>query len=267
MRVGFIGDVVGKPGRKMLAKYLKQLRKEHGLDCVITNCENASHGFGVTPKNAGELLHSGSDLLTGGNHSWDKKEILEQMDTLPLLRPLNYPDAAPGSGYKMLQIGDKKLAVINLMGHYCMPMCDNPFVKIERFLPGLQKQNPDHIIIDFHAESTAEKQALFYMLRGKVDAVLGTHTHVGTDDLKIDGGSVYISDVGLTGCRDNVLGMESQIAIDRFLQGYGTHFDVPDTCKAIMQMVVFTLEKGCEEAYKLRIYDSGEIQRQEAYRE
>jgi len=164
------------------------------------------------------LYSYGIDFLTGGNHSFDKKDILEFMDRLPIVRPLNYPDASAGVGYKIVQIKEKKLAIINLMGHFAMPLCDNPFTKILSCIETIKKQS-DYIFIDFHAEATAEKQALFYMLKDRVDAVIGTHTHVATDDLMIDNGSVYLSDVGLSGCRDSVLGMQSDIAIERFITG------------------------------------------------
>lgn len=265
MKIGFIGDIVGKPGRLMIAKHLCELKAQYELDFVIANGENASHGFGITKKNADELLGYGVDFLTGGNHSFDKKEILEYMDSLPIIRPLNYPDASAGVGYKIVQIGEKKLAIVNLMGHFAMAMCDNPFTKILDCIDTIKAQS-DYILIDFHAEATAEKQALFYMLKDKVDAIIGTHTHVATDDLIIDEGSVYVSDVGLTGCRDCVLGMQSHIAIERFLTGYSKHFDIPKECKSILQMVVIEFGDGAKDAVKLKQYDNGDLIESRAYR-
>ena len=256
MKVGFIGDIVGKPGRQMLQKHLHTLRQQMELDFVIANCENASHGFGITQKNSQELFACGVDLLTGGNHSFDKKDILPLMEELPIIRPLNYPQKSAGSGYKIVAVGDKRLAVINLMGHFAMPLCDNPFTTIEHYIQQIKAQS-DYILIDFHAEATAEKQALFYMLNQQVDAVIGTHTHVGTDDLVIKNGCFFVSDVGLTGCRDCVLGMQSDIAIERFLTGYSKHFDIPKECKAILQMIVLEFENGCIDAKKIKFYDDG----------
>ncbi len=257
MKIGFIGDIVGKPGRLMLRDHLSGIKQQEGLDFVIANAENASHGFGITPKNAHELLEYGCDLLTGGNHSWDKKDIIEQMDTLPILRPLNYPEASAGSGYSIHEIGGKQVAVINLMGHFTMPMCDNPFVKIDQTLKALSGRC-DHILIDFHAEATAEKQALLYMLKSRVDAIFGTHTHVGTDDLQITGDCAYVSDVGLTGCCDNVLGMQSEVALKRFLSGYSGHFDIPKECRAILQLLIAKFDdNGCKEVKKIKLFDDG----------
>lgn len=240
----------------MIQKHLAKMKSNYGLDFVIANCENASHGFGITKKNAEELLSYGVDFLTGGNHSFDKKDILPYMEQLPIIRPLNYPSKSAGVGYKVVTIGTKRLAIVNLMGHFAMPLCDNPFTAIEKELDVIRSQC-DYILIDFHAEATAEKQALFYMLNEKVDAIIGTHTHVGTDDLTIENGCCFISDVGLTGCRDCVLGMQSDIAIDRFLTGYSKHFDIPKECKAILQMIVLEFENGCIDAKKIKLYDDG----------
>lgn len=254
MKIAFIGDIVGKPGRTMIKKHLKALKKEYGFDFVIANCENASHGFGITKKNADELLSYGVDFFTGGNHSFDKKEIIEYMNILPMIRPLNFCAHAKGRGYEVVEIGGKKLAIVNLMGHMAMPLCDNPFTKILEVLP-LIKHQSDYVLIDFHAEATAEKQALFYLLNKDVDAIIGTHTHVGTDDMQIQQGCFYVSDIGLSGCADNVLGMDANIAIQRFLSGYSKHFDVPNECKAILQLIVLEFDGGCKSAKKIKIYE------------
>lgn len=258
LRIGFIGDIVGKPGRLMVKNHLKRLRQEHFLDFVIANYENASHGFGLTEKNCAELLGYGIDMMTGGNHSFDKKEILPLFDVYPLIRPLNFPQQAPGKGvYETIVLGNQ-VAVLNLMGYYTMPMVDNPFTAILQQIEQLKMKEIKHIIIDMHAEASSEKQALLHMLKEDVSAILGTHTHVGTDDLQIAGGCCYVTDVGLTGCRDGVIGMHQDMPIRRFLTGAGGHFDVPETCKAIFQMVVFELddEGRCKEAKKIKIYDN-----------
>ena len=259
MKIGFIGDIVGRPGRVMVKRHLKNIREKEGLDFVIANYENASHGFGLTQKNAKELFDSGIDLMTGGNHTWDKKDIIPLLDSMPLLRPLNYPEGVPGKGLEIVEIGGEKLAVINLMGYFSMPMVDNPFTTIKRAVEELNNEGVQNIFIDFHAEATSEKRALLMMLKGKVSAIAGTHTHVGTDDLEIFEKTGYVTDVGLTGCRDNVIGMEESVPIKRFLTGLPGRFDVPKKCKKIFQMVVFDIEnKECKDAYKIKAYDEKE---------
>jgi len=257
MRIGFIGDIVGKPGRLMLKKHLKRLRQEHFLDFVIANYENASHGFGLTRKNADELLGYGIDVMTGGNHSFDKKEIVELFESHPLIRPMNYPEASPGKGIFQTSIHGHEVAVLNLMGHYTMPMVDNPFTMITSVVASLKAQGIRHIIIDMHAEASSEKNVLLHMLHEDVSAIFGTHTHVGTDDLCISDGCVYVTDVGMTGCRDGVIGMDKTVPMRRFLTGLGGHHDIPDSCKAILQMIVFELDDNgrCIGAEKIKIYD------------
>jgi metallophosphoesterase (TIGR00282 family) len=261
MKIGFIGDIVGRPGRAMVRRYLPQLRESEELDFVIGNYENASHGFGLTEKNARELLKAGLDVMTGGNHTWDKKEIKGLLETMPLLRPINYPDGVPGRGVRIFEVNGERLAVVNVMGHFSMPMVDNPFIAANRIVEILTSEEVDHIFIDMHAEATSEKRALLMMLRERVGAIVGTHTHVGTDDLVIDKGCAYLTDVGLTGCRDNVIGMDAKVPIERFLTGLPGRFDVPDKCKSILQMVVIQLEKGrAVDAYKMRVYSEGDIE-------
>lgn len=257
MKIGFIGDVVGKPGRLMLKHHLARLRQEHFIDHVIANYENASHGFGLTEKNCIELLGYGIDTMTGGNHSFDKKEILGLFDTYPLLRPMNYPKATPGKGIYETTILGYETAILNLMGHYTMPMADNPFTMIVEVVKGLKSQGIKHIILDMHAEASSEKQALLHMLKDDVSAILGTHTHVATDDLQVRDGCCYVTDVGLTGCCDGVIGMDSAVPVKRLLTGIGGHFDVPDECKSLLQMVVFELDDDgrCVGAEKIKIYE------------
>jgi metallophosphoesterase (TIGR00282 family) len=257
LKIGFIGDIVGKPGRLIIKKHLQQLRQEHSLDFVIANTENASHGFGLTAKNCEELLGYGIDMMTGGNHSFDKKEIFDLFETHPLIRPMNYPEASPGKGIYRTMIGEYEVAVINLMGHYTMPMVDNPFTMIVPVIASLRAEGVRHIVIDMHAEASSEKNALLHIIGEDVSAILGTHTHVGTDDLQVVNGCCYVTDVGLTGCRDGVIGMDKEVPIKRFLTGLGGHHDIPDSCKAIFQMIIFELDANgrCIGAEKIKMYD------------
>jgi len=261
VRLAFIGDIVGKPGRDMVKEYLPKLREEYGLDLVIANYENASHGFGLTKKNCEELLGYGIDVMTGGNHSWDKKEVFLLYKDYPLIRPINYPQKSPGEGLIKVEVLGHEVAIVNVMGHYTMPMVDNPFVMMEKIVKELRDEGVKHIIVDIHAEATSEKLAMMQLIRKDVSAVFGTHTHVGTDDLAIIDGCCYVTDVGLTGCRDGVIGMEKDIPLNRFLTGIGGHYDIAKRCQTIFQLVVFELDEEGRgvKAEKIKIYDSGDI--------
>ncbi len=262
MKIAFCADVVGRPGRLMLKRYVEKVKKEHEIDLFIINYENASHGFGLSAKNAKELFKLPIDVMTGGNHTWDKKDIIPLMDELPILRPINYPDKTHGKGMLVLNIDGTKVAVINLMGYFTMPMVDNPFTKIESVVKELEQDSIKHIFIDMHAEATAEKRALLIMLKGRVSAICGSHTHIGTDDLVIDDGTFYVSDVGLVGCRDNSLGMDSKEVLEKCLLGVSDKFDVTNKCKKIFQTVVMEIdsEGRAVEAYKLKAFDEGELE-------
>lgn len=259
LKIAFIGDIVGRPGRKIIKENLDRLRELYKIDFVIANGENASHGFGLTIKNANELFNCGIDLLTGGNHSWDKKkDMLVLLETKPVLRPDNYPEEVPGTGVKVVDVNGVKLAVINLMGLYTMPQVLNPFTHVLKIVEKLEVDNVKHIFIDFHAEVTAEKRILMQMLKGKVSAICGTHTHVGTDDQEITDGTYYVTDIGMTGCRDNVIGMESNIPIQKALTGIGGHFNVPNSCRSIMQIAIIDIDEDgkSSDGFKIKLYDN-----------
>ena len=212
-----IGDIIGRPGRRAIRRLVPELRREHGIDLVIANAENTAGGFGLTLETAYELLESGVDVLTSGNHIWDQKEFIPHMDEgLPLVRPANYPDA-PGRGY-ILHDG---VMVLNLMGRVFMPPLDCPFRVASGILGEIAKDGGvTSIFVDFHAEATSEKQAMGWYLDGRVSAVVGTHTHVGTVDARIlPLGTAYVSDVGMTGPVNSVIGSDSGAVIDRFLTG------------------------------------------------
>jgi metallophosphoesterase (TIGR00282 family) len=212
-----IGDIIGRPGRRAIRRLVPEVREELGIDMVIANAENTAGGFGLTLETAYELLESGVDVLTSGNHVWDQKEIVPHMDEgLPLVRPANYPDA-PGRGY-MVHDG---VMVLNLMGRVFMPPLDCPFRTATGILNEVvDDDGPKVILVDFHAEATSEKQAMGWYLDGRVSAVVGTHTHVGTVDTRVlPMGTAYVSDVGMTGPVDSVIGSEADAVLDRFLTG------------------------------------------------
>jgi metallophosphoesterase (TIGR00282 family) len=260
MRVAFIGDMVGRPARYMVGRYLKGIKERYKIDLVIANYENASHGFGLTKKNADELFGYGIDIMTGGNHSWDKKEILDMFESYPLIRPINYPTKSAGSGLIELEVCGERVVIVNVMGSYTMPMCDNPFIKMEEVVSTLRADGVKHIIVDFHAEATSEKQVMMQILKSRVSALVGTHTHVGSDDLAIIDGCCFVTDIGLTGCRDQVIGMDKRVPIERFLTGIGGHFDVPKRCKKILQFILFELdsEGRAIDSKKIKIYDDSD---------
>ena len=214
MRILAIGDVIGKPGRQALDTFLPQMKQEYRVDLTIVNAENSAHGIGVTPETAEELLKAGADVLTSGNHVWAHKTILPCLDSeMPLIRPLNYPPGVPGKGY----IIKNGVLVVNLIGRTFMDNYDSPFHTMDALLTQLENK-PKIIIVDFHAEATSEKVALGRYLDGRVSAVLGTHTHVGTIDATIlHGGTAYVTDIGMTGPIDSVIGDDPENVLKRFL--------------------------------------------------
>ena len=260
MRIAFIGDIVGRPGRKIIKENLAKIKKEYEIDYVIANGENASHGFGLTTTSCSELLKAGIDIITGGNHSFDKKkDMMVLLETANVLRPDNYPEGLVGSGMKVCDVqtanGIEKLAVINLMGQFAMPTVENPFNWAKKLVSKLQEEEIKNIFIDFHGEATSEKRVMLMMFKNQVSGICGTHTHVGTDDLQIFENTAYLTDIGLTGCRDNVIGMDSKIPIQKATTGIGGHFEVPNSCKSILQMMVIDIEEGkAQSAFKIKKY-------------
>jgi len=215
MQILVIGDVIGKPGRQALQKLLPGLRQQLDLDLVIANAENAAGGMGLTLSSAKEMLEAGVDVLTSGNHIWDQKEIIPHLDgELPIVRPLNYPPGVPGRGCLTFE----SVAVVNLIGRtFFAQNYDCPFKTIDNLLNSLKNNHPV-IIVDFHAEATSEKVAMGRYLDGRVSAIVGTHTHVGTVDARVlPKGTAYVTDVGMTGPLDSVIGDDVQSVLQRFL--------------------------------------------------
>ena len=209
-----IGDIIGKPGRWAVRELLPRLRQEYGVDLVIANGENAAGGIGLTPDTAQELLAAGVNVLTSGNHIWAQKEIIPYLEgEMPILRPLNYPPGVPGRGY----IVRNGALVVNLIGRTFMSNLDCPFRGMDQLLAEL-KPKPPVIIVDFHAEATSEKMAMGRYLDGRVSAVLGTHTHVGTIDAQVlPKGTAYVTDIGMTGPMDSIIGDDAEMVLQRFL--------------------------------------------------
>jgi metallophosphoesterase (TIGR00282 family) len=230
MKILFIGDIVGSPGRKIVHDRLADIITQRTIDLCIANGENSASGFGITPRLAEEIFAAGAEVITGGNHIWDRKEILDFFPHEPrLIRPANFPVGSPGKGHFVGQT--KKgiaYAVMNLQGRTFMAPLEDPFRTAERELAALP---PDVkvIIVDMHAEATSEKQAMGWHLDGKVSAVLGTHTHVATADNRVlPGGTAYITDVGMTGPHDSVIGMEKKPIVQRFLDALPAKFAVAE---------------------------------------
>ncbi len=209
-----IGDVIGKPGRQTVQKLLPGLRQQYKLDMVMANAENAAGGLGLTLATAEELLEAGVDVLTSGNHIWDRREIIPYLDeNMPILRPLNYPPGVPGRGY----IATDKALIVNLIGRTFIGNFDCPFRAMDQLLSEFKDRRPV-IIVDFHAEATSEKMAMGRYLDGRVSAVLGTHTHIGTIDAQLlHQGTAYVTDIGMTGPADSIIGDEAESVLQRFL--------------------------------------------------
>jgi hypothetical protein len=241
LRCMVIGDIIGKPGRLAVTGSLPDLRAELDLDLVIANGENVAAGAGLTPSLSEELLASGVDVITSGNHIWDKREIYDYLDSgRPVLRPLNYPDDAPGRGWLLHTLPDgDRVAIVNVMGRVFMNQLDSPFAAMDSLLDGAAEPLPPLCIVDFHCEITSEKNAMGWYLDGRVTAVLGTHTHVPTADARVlPKGTAYISDVGMTGPRDSVIGFSLETVLPRFLTQLPTRFAVADGPVAFNAVVV-----------------------------
>ena len=243
-RVLFLGDIVGGKGRDTVARYLPRLRQEHSVNYVIANAENAAGGNGLTRTVADELFDLGIDVLTSGNHIWDKREILEFIEDYGrVLRPENYPPHTPGRGVFLTEVGSppRPFAVVNLSGRAFMPPVDCPFRQLDATLQALPADAT--VVVDFHAEATSEKVAMGYYADGRVAAVIGTHTHVPTADERIlRSGTGYITDAGMCGPRDSVLGVETSAVIRKFTTGLPVRFNVPDEGAGILCGVMLELD-------------------------
>ena len=227
MKILFIGDIVGRSGRELIRRGLKDLVRHHDLDLVIANAENSANGFGVTKDIGDTILGYGVDVMTSGNHIWDKKEVLEYIAREPrLVRPTNFPAGAPGKGSYVATARDgRAVGVINAMGRVHMAPLDDPFAAVLRDIDAIRGKTRV-IIVDFHAEATSEKMAMGWFLDGKVTLVVGTHTHVQTaDERLLHHGTAYLTDAGMTGAHDAIIGMEREPSMVRFLTGMPAKFE------------------------------------------
>jgi metallophosphoesterase (TIGR00282 family) len=245
-RILFIGDIVGRPGRELVRRGLAALVHHHQVDIVVANAENAAAGFGITREIGDQILGYGVDVMTSGNHIWDKKEAIAYIGVEPrLLRPANYPAGVPGQGSYLARTADgRTVGVINVMGRVFMSSIDDPFAVVLREIEAMG-QRTRVMFVDFHAEATSEKMAMGWHLDGKVAAVVGTHTHVQTADERIlPKGTAYLTDVGMTGPHDSVIGVEIEAALGRFLSGMPARFETASANPRLNAVVVDADERS-----------------------
>lgn len=246
MKMLFIGDIVGRPGRQAVTKLLPEIIKDESIDLVVANGENLSGGLGITKKNYDQMIEAGVDLLTSGNHLFDKPDIIPYLDdkSIQIIRPANYPEkGVPGYTSHTYEIMGEKIVVANLLGRVFMGTnVDSPFVVADKII----KDFPGHtIIIDFHAEATSEKQALLQYLNGRVAAIIGTHTHVATADAKIsDKGTAFISDVGMVGLENSILGFDAEPIVERFLTGMPRAYQISSGRTTFNSVILETNKSG-----------------------
>ncbi|WP_340001978.1 TIGR00282 family metallophosphoesterase [Oceanobacillus sp. FSL K6-0127] len=252
MRILFIGDVVGSPGRDMVQEYLPRLKEKYRPNMTIINGENAASGKGITEKIYKQFLEWGAQVITLGNHTWDKKEIFEFIDDAKyMIRPANFPENNPGKGIVYINLNGKEVAVINLQGRTFLPAIDDPFQKADLLIEEAKKRT-NLIFVDFHGEATSEKQAMGWYLDGRVSAVVGTHTHTQTADERILlGGTAYISDVGMTGPYDGILGVDREAVLKRFLTSLPVRFEITKSGRTQLNGIVVTIDDNSGKATKI----------------
>lgn len=257
IKILFFGDVIGKLGRRAIAKVLPALKKKYKPDLVIANVENIAHGAGITKTTLEEIKSAGVEFFTSGNHVFDKSEVLQILadPSVPLLRPANYLPGTPGQGYRVIQLGKHKILVINLMGRVFMrENLDCPFRTADNILSQFKNEKLSAIIVDFHAETTSEKIALSWYLNGRVSLVVGTHSHVPTADAKIsDQGTAMLSDAGMNGGRDTVIGANKEAVIEYFLTQLPAHFDYPESGVATTNALFTEIDPRTAQAKKVEL--------------
>ncbi|MFH0886536.1 MAG: TIGR00282 family metallophosphoesterase [bacterium] len=253
MKILFIGDAIGKPGRNVLKNVLPGIKDEFNVDLTILNGENVAGGVGITRKVYEELLQLGIDVITSGNHIWDKREFINDIVKCEkLIRPANYPPTVPGKDDIVIEVGGVKVGVLNFNGRVFMPCLDCPFRSADQKILQLNKENIKVIIVDFHAEATSEKVAMGWYLDGRISAILGTHTHVQTADERIlPFGTAYISDVGMVGARDSVIGVQSAPILERFLHQLPQKFEPEENGPMIFNAIIMHIDTESGKAIKI----------------
>ena len=256
MKILAVGDIVGSSGINELKIKLNEIRQRENIDFVIVNGENSAEGMGITEKNFNDIISQGVDVVTMGNHTWGKKDIFKFIDNPKIIRPANYPEGVVGKGYNIYNCKDKKIAVINLMGRVDINvLTENPFIIAKKIIEKIKKQ-VDIIVIDFHAEATAEKIAFGHYLDGKATIIFGTHTHVQTADEKIlPNGTAYITDIGMTGPENSVIGMDIKASIKRFETTLPERYKIAEG-NCIFNGVIFEVDENTSKVVDIkRIYE------------
>ncbi|MBT3342903.1 MAG: YmdB family metallophosphoesterase [Gemmatimonadetes bacterium] len=266
MRILFVADIYARPGRRAAAEIIPRLILERDVDLCVANGENAAGGFGMTDNIVRKLRAYGVDVVTSGNHVWNRADFARRLDAAEhVLRPLNYPDGAPGRGKTIVEARDgTRVGVVNLQGRTFMPAIDCPFVGGAKAVAELREETPV-ILVDFHAEATAEKIALGYHLDGQASAVLGTHTHIQTaDERLLPGGTAYLTDAGMTGVQESVIGTRAEIAVQRFIDGVPARFKpadgIPTLCGALVDIDTVTGRANAIERLQIRVEEDANSQ-------
>ena len=257
MKILLIGDIVGNSGVNKVKEVIPQYKKQNNIDFIIANGENSAEGMGITTKIFEDLKKSNIDIVTMGNHTWGKKDVFSILNDEQIVRPANYPKGVPGVGYRIREVKGKKIAVINLIGRVDMGiLSENPFLKADDIINKI-KNDVDIIIVDFHAEATAEKIAMGYYLDGKVTCVFGTHTHVQTaDETILENGTAYITDIGMTGPKKSVIGMDVNASIKRFVTTLPERYKVSEDKKVnLMGCILEVNDENCriEKIYRIKM--------------
>lgn len=252
-RILVVGDVVGQPGRDALRRGMSKIVRSEGVHFTVVNIENAAGGFGITTEIYEELLTLPIDVMSSGNHIYAKRQFVERMDQcVNLIRPLNFPQGSPGVGYCTQTIAGKQVMVINLIGRVFMGLSDCPFQVVNQFLDDLETK-PDIILVDFHAEATSEKQAMGWHLDGKVSAVFGTHTHVQTADARcLKNGTAYITDIGMTGARDSIIGMQKNVIVQRFHDQVPIRFYPEENSVTMINGIILDIDTNTNQVLQIK---------------
>ena len=253
LNILFIGDIVGSYGREITRHLIAGIKKEYAVDFTIANGENSAHGYSITEKIYSAFMEMGIDAITMGNHVWEKKEVISKMPEMEnLVRPANYPPMVPGQDHLILDAQGTKIGITNLLGRVFMQCVDCPFQTAEKLIPKIREQ-ARIIIVDFHAEATSEKCAMGYFLNGKVSAVLGTHTHVMTADERVlTGGTAFISDVGMVGAQDSVIGMKREQILKRFTTQMPEKFEPAEAGPGLFNAVLLKIDAASGKALEIK---------------